>query len=129
MPFPVPLPPDVIVIHESPLLAVHAHPLVVETATEPVPPGASTSTLFGDTENWHCGTTTAACVTVNVCEAIVMVPVRDPPVFAATAKATEPLPLPVALDVIHDALLAAVQAQPLPADTFTVPAPPVAGTF
>jgi hypothetical protein len=38
---------------------------------------------------------------------------------------TEPLPLPVApaLTVIHGALLAAVQAQPLPAVTVTEPVP------
>jgi hypothetical protein len=41
-------------------------------------------------------------------------------------KTTEPLPLPLAPDVIviHVALLAAVQAQPVPAVTATVRDPP-----
>jgi hypothetical protein len=43
-----------------------------------------------------------------------MVPVRWPPVFAATAKPTLPLPLPEEPEVIviHEALLCAVQGQP-----------------
>jgi len=35
-PFPVPLAPEVIVSHDALLLAVHAHPLVVVTATLPL---------------------------------------------------------------------------------------------
>ena len=52
----------------------------------------------------------AACVTVNVRPAIVSDPVRDPPVFAATVNATEPLPAPAPPEVIviHDAPLLAV---------------------
>ena len=68
----------------------------------------------------------AACVTVNVCPAMVRVPERAPPVLAATLNATEPFPLPLApeVTVTHPGLLPAVQAQPLPADTATVPDPP-----
>jgi hypothetical protein len=54
----------------------------------------------------------------------VIVPERWAPVlFAATLKVTEPLPLPDAPPVtaIHEATLSAVQAQPLPAVTFTEP--------
>jgi len=42
LPFPDPLAPLVIVSHESLLVAVHAQPLNVVTAVEPVPPAAGT---------------------------------------------------------------------------------------
>ena len=53
---------------------------------------------------------------MNVWPATVTVPVRAPPVFAATLNATEPFPLPLApeVTVTQAALLLAVQAQPLP---------------
>ena len=72
-----------------------------------------------------------ACVTVSCRPAIVSVPLRDAPALAATLNATEPFPLPEAPEVTptHDALLAAVHAQPLAADTLTVPAAPAAGTL
>ena len=38
VPFPSPLPPDVTVIHETLLTAVHTHPLPAVTFTAPVPP-------------------------------------------------------------------------------------------
>jgi len=73
-------------------------------------------------------TDAAACVTVNVWPAMVRVPERAPPVLAATLNPTEPFPLPFAPEVTatHPALLLAVQVQPLPVDTATVPVPPVA---
>lgn len=66
-----------------------------------------------------------AWVTVNVAPAIVSVPVRPDPVFAATPKVTVPLPDPVAppVIVIHDALLEAVQLQPVAAVTLLLPLP------
>ena len=72
------------------------------------------------------GTAAAACVTVNVWPATVMVPVRALPGFAVTLNATAPLPVPLApaVTVIQFALLFAVQAQPVPADTAMVPVPP-----
>ena len=69
----------------------------------------------------------AACVTVNVWPAIVSVPVRSAPVFAAIVKLTGPLPVPPGPDVIvnHPALLPALHAQPAVVVTVTVvPAPP-----
>ena len=62
-----------------------------------------------------------ACVTVILVEATVSVPLRERPLFDATLNVTEPVPLLLAPDsiVIHDALLRAVQAQPLGADTDT----------
>ena len=51
---------------------------------------------------------------------------RTPPGFAATLKATTPLPVPLApkVTVTHASLLVAVQGQPIVVDTATVPAPP-----
>jgi hypothetical protein len=62
---------------------------------------------------------------VNVCPAMVIVPDRAAPGFAATLYCTAPLPEPVAPDVIviHDALLVAVQPQPEAAETDTLPLP------
>jgi hypothetical protein len=63
--------------------------------------------------------------------AIVAVPVRALPVFAATLNPTDPFAVPVAPDVmaIHDSLLLAVHAQPAPAVTATVPVVAAAPTF
>ena len=59
---------------------------------------------------------------------IVSVAVRTPPVLAPVEYATVPLPDPDAPDVTvsHDALLAAVQPQPVPDVTATAPLPAVA---
>lgn len=67
----------------------------------------------------------ARCVNVKVPVAIDTVPVRSGPVFAATVRSTCPFPLPGEPDatVIHGTLLVAVQAQPVPAVTVTVPWP------
>ena len=74
----------------------------------------------------------AACDTVKVCPAIVTVPVRAAPVFAATVNATTPLPVPDAPPVIvsHAPLAVAVQAQEL-AEAVTVidPEAPVSPTL
>lgn len=59
---------------------------------------------------------------------MVIVPDREPVEgFAATEKLTVPLPLPPLGDVIviKAELLTAVQLQPAPAVTFTVPTPPL----
>ena len=67
-------------------------------------------------------------MTVKVAPAIVSVPVRPDPVFAATPNETAPLPDPVApaVTVIHEALLEAVQAQPVAAVTVLLPLPATA---
>jgi hypothetical protein len=62
---------------------------------------------------------------------MVSVPLRAAPVLAATLNPTDPLPLPLAPDVmlIHEALLAAVHPHPLLVVTATgPPAPPAAPT-
>src|ERR1044072_8253162 len=66
-----------------------------------------------------------ACVTVNVDPAIVSVPVRAPPVFAATVNVTVPVPVrlrPLVV-VVQLPLLVAVHAQL--ACVVTVTGPPV----
>ena len=70
-------------------------------------------------------------MTLNVCVAIVTMPVRAAPVFAATLKPTTPLPVPAAPDVTvsHTALLTAVHAHAAVVVTFTVPVFAVEGTF
>ena len=63
----------------------------------------------------------ACCVTENVWPAIVTVPVRDAPVFAAALTVTVPLPEPelAPLNVSQLACLVDVHAQPVPAVTLT----------
>ena len=65
-------------------------------------------------------------MTVNVCPAMVAVPVRVGPLVAATVMPTVPAPLPngVATE-IQLALLAAVQGHPGPAFTVTTIDPPL----
>ena len=62
-------------------------------------------------------------MTVNVWPAIVSVPLRAAPEFAATVNVTVPLPAPLAPAVIVSQLVAvvALQAQSAPAVTFTEP--------
>ena len=63
LPLPVPLAPDVTVIHESLLAAVHVHVLLVDTLIVPPPAAAETLKLFSEIEYEQ---TMAACVTVSV---------------------------------------------------------------
>ena len=81
---------------------------------------------MADSVNEHAA---AGCSTVNVCPAMVMVPDRAPPVFAAALNPIDPLPLPEAADVIvnHAAFDVAVHAHPFAAVIVTVPVPPLAG--
>jgi hypothetical protein len=70
-------------------------------------------------------------LTVTICPAIVTVPVRATPAFAATVNDTVPLAVPLAPDAIeiHATVLTAVHGQPVEAVTDTdVPADPVEGT-
>jgi hypothetical protein len=63
--------------------------------------------------------------------AIVNVPLRAAPVFAAMLKPTGPLPVPAApeVTVIHATLLVAVHAHVAPLVTVTDPVLAVAGAF
>ena len=74
---PLPLAPDVIVIHGALLTAVQAHPAGAVTLTgSPDPASSSTVSFDGEIEYVHG----AACDTVNVWLAIVKLAVRALPV-------------------------------------------------
>jgi hypothetical protein len=78
---PLPFPPADTVNQLALLVAVHVHPLVVVTVSVEGPPLAGIEGLVGDTAKAQG----AACVTVTVIPATVIVPVRDElSVFAAT---------------------------------------------
>ena len=126
-PLPLPLAPAVIVIQAALLAAVQAQPVVVETLVLPLPPAAAKFWLPGVMLNKQ----PEFCVTVKVCPAAVIVPLRCGPLLATTEKLTEPLPLPdePPVIVIQAALLAAVQVQPVAVETLVPPPPPAAATF
>jgi hypothetical protein len=115
-PVPVPLAPDVTVIHESLRTAVQPQPLgAVTEIGGPLPAAAPTDAVVGVTVIAQV----PAWETVTVWPATLMVPLRSGPAFAATLNATEPGPVPPAGGVtkIHGALLTAVQPHPLGAVT------------
>ena len=81
-PLPLPVAPALIVIHASLLVAVHAQPVDVATATVPVPPPDVTLADAGEIVGVQI---IAACVIANVLPPTVTAPVRDvATVFAAT---------------------------------------------
>ncbi|HET7218196.1 MAG TPA: hypothetical protein VFJ02_09105 [Vicinamibacterales bacterium] len=117
VPFPDPLAPVEIAIHDAPLVAVQLQPVVAATVAVEDSPVAGDVRPVGDSENVHAA---AVCVTVKAWPATVNDPVRSvPAVFAATEYETVPLPDPLAppVTVIHDAPLAAVQEHPVGAVT------------
>ena len=122
-PAPEPVAPLVTVIHVAALAAVQLQPVVVVTATDPVPPAAVMVWLVGEIEYTQGD---AFCVTVNVWPPIVTVPVRDcVAVLAVTLNVTRALPCPIPLPrtVNQLALLTAVHAHVLPAVTLVNPDP------
>jgi len=126
VPFPVALLPEVMVIQLALLVAVQLQPPEAVTLTTLGPPDQLIVWLVGEIEYMH--DPGGDCVTVNVCPAMVIVPVRWlVPVLAATVKATVPLPVPLLPEVIFIqlTLLVATQGQPLEAITLTLPGPPV----
>jgi hypothetical protein len=114
----------VTVTQDTLLVAVQLHPLWVVTLTLPVPPYELNDLLVGEiakVQDIPCW------VMVNVCPAIVRVPVLwlvD--VLAETEYPIVPLPLPLLPEVIviHDTLLVAVQEHPLWEVILTLPEPP-----
>jgi len=125
---PPPVPdPGLTDIHGVLVDADHPHPAVAVTATVEVVAAADGATWVGAIANAQL----SPCETAKTCPAIVRLPDRAGPLFAAAVNATVPLPLPLAPDVIDSqpALLVAVQAHPLPAVTFTDPFPPPIGAL
>lgn len=82
MPEPEPADPAVMLIHETELDALHEQPAAAVTVTDPVPALEVAEAVVGAATYVHV---IPAWLTVNVCPAIVSVPVRDEvDVFAAT---------------------------------------------
>lgn len=140
----MPLAPEVTVIQEVLLDAVQLQVLPVDTLMVAELAPRPTLRLVGEIAYEHAagglggggvgeggGGLLAACDTVNVCPAIVMVPLRESLAFADTTYATLPLPVPdpPELTEIHAALLAALHAQPVVVETVTVPVLPPVGAL
>jgi hypothetical protein len=127
VPLPVPELPLVIVIHGTFGIAVHVQAGPVVTIVEAAPPPTGTDCDDGAMAKLHAA---AACMTLNVWPAIVTVPVRAAPVFAATDRATVPLPVPEPplVTVIHGTFGVAVHVQAGPVVTMVEAGPPPAGT-
>jgi hypothetical protein len=128
VPLPLPLAPDVMEIHDGALgTAVHVQPGDVVTLNEPVPPAIGTVAPDALSAYVQLGRT-AAWLTVNVWPAMTMLSDRAVPRLGSTRKPTVPFPLPLApeVNVIHDAPVVAIHAQPDAALTETDPAPPTA---
>jgi hypothetical protein len=122
VPFPLPDDPDVIVRNPGLLLmAFHAHPAgaVTDVLLELLPaPAENDGGLIEKVQP-------AACVTVNVCPAIVSVPVRCGPELDPTLNVAVPFPLPDPdCTVMNASWLVAVHVQPAPAVTLLLPDPP-----
>jgi hypothetical protein len=114
--------PALIVTHAALLAAVHAQPVAAETVTFPL---LAEEPTLADTGASVGAQGAPACVTVKVLPPIVSVPLRCVVVgFAVTLNVTEPLPVPVApeLIVIQPALLAALQPQAAVTATLPLPA-------
>jgi hypothetical protein len=75
VPPPVPLLPPVTLIHEALLVAVQLQPAGAVTCTLPDPPPDATERLTGEMEKEQL--IAPASVTVKVCPATLMDPVRD----------------------------------------------------
>jgi hypothetical protein len=119
VPLPLPLPPDEIVIHGTADAAVHSHPPADCTLNVPCPPLSSTFALVAESENVQ----PSPWFSVKVRPAMVSVPLRAGPVAAVALYCTSPFPLPLDPELIvsHWVLLEAVQLQPAPAVTATLP--------
>jgi len=133
-PLPVPVAPDVTVIHSAALVAVHWHVLPAETVTGvPAPPGALMFWLVGEIVALHAGgggggagMVTPDCVTVGRWLATAIVPLRAAPSFRATVKLTVPVPVPVGDDVsaIQPTSTVAVHRHSLVVVMVSLPGPP-----
>ena len=126
LPLPLPEAPAVTVIHAALLTADHVHEVLAVTPTVKVPPAELADWLAGEMLKVQPA---AAWVTVNVFPPAVILPVRVPPLFAATLYVTHPLPLPLPDRIFSHAgeSLDAVQVHPAAAVIATLFAPPAAG--
>jgi len=126
-PPPSPAVPLVIRAQARLLAAVHVHEAGAVTDTAPPPPCAATVCA----EGLMAYEQPPACAMVTDRPATVAVPVRAPPLFAATLSWTDPSPVPPAPPgtVIQGTLDAALQRHPSALSTRTATASPDAGTL
>jgi hypothetical protein len=90
-PEPLPCAPDVMVIHDTLLLAVHMQPFSVETATLALPAPEPTDCPSGIVNRQGA----ASCITRTRLSLTTISPSRmDGTLFGAARKATFPLPCP-----------------------------------
>jgi len=94
------------------------------TVTVPAPPGCGRFALEGEIENAH----PPSWFTVTIFAAIVAVPLRAGPLFAAMPSCTVPFPAPLAAPEIeiHGALLVEFHEQSPAVATWTFCGPPAA---
>jgi hypothetical protein len=83
VPFPLPLAPDVMVIHVELVVAVHVHPVGAVTSTVPEPPAVGIEVPAALSVYVQLGSPDA-CVTVNDWPAIVITLERAAPIFGST---------------------------------------------
>ena len=126
-PSPVPPAPFGTDSHDVEVEAFHRQPAGASTTNVTPPPPAATVCCAGETLKEQ----ESPCETVKVSPATVSVPERAGPEWEAALNETVPEPVPwdPAVIVIQLALLAAVQLQPAPAVTPTLPVPPPPGTL
>ena len=125
VPLPVPLAPALTVIQDAFDVATHPQLEAAITLTLAAPPVLPRDVDVPLSEYVHGA---ADCWTVNVCPAMVTLPVReDVVVFCVIERLTVPLPVPLApaLTVIQEAFDVATQEQLDTAVTLTLAAPPV----
>ena len=122
VPLPAPLAPAVMDSQGALLLALQAQSAPVVTLMLPLPPVAAMLVLVGVTANAQ----PLPWVIVMSVRPTLIVPVRAAPVSGATVKAIVPLPLPEVgpVNVIHAALLPALQGHPPSASIRAEPLPP-----
>jgi hypothetical protein len=114
LPLPVPLAPVAMVIQVAVEVLVHEHAVPAVTSIVIVPPAAETVSLVGAIVNVQGA---AACDTVTAWPAIVTVPMRAAPAFAAAVIVACPDALPPPATVSHGELLDVVHAHPSVAAT------------
>ena len=105
----VPVAPVAMMIQVAVELLVHEHEVPAVTATVIVPPAAEMVWLVGAIVNVQGD---AVCDTVTAWPAIVTVPVRAGPAFAAAVIVACPDALPPPATVSHGELLDVVHAHP-----------------
>ena len=130
VPLPLPLAPEATVTHDALLVVVHVQPAAVATVTWTPEAPAATDRLVGVIDTVQVAPADPVWLIVVVAPPTWMLPMRPAvEVFAATAKAIDPLLLPLAGEVmvIHGTWLTAVHAQPALVVIAALLTPPVEG--